>query len=371
MNSVPTEPHSVKADTVIFALTKDNLRRLLAAIRLVLAFLTVTYAGALLLLLAGLEWVGERFWPFGILLYAPPQTLLLPLLLLTPCCLLFHWRLCLWHLACAAFFFFFFMTCRFTSPPGLGAGEITALTFNQGQGSRTQFMSFAAEVQPDLILLQDAQWHVRDFEASFPGSSVSAQGEFILVSKFPIQRAAVLDEPRGDARPVAARFEVLAHGRPLAIYSVHLPTPRQQLSRFLGGRRLLGDLAGYGRHKAVYGDYRGWLQARVETARGLAAVFAAEKLPFIVGGDFNTPDHGYIYHLFAGELTDAFAKAGRGWGLTFPGTTRNPVAFFGPWLRIDYFFAGHGWRPVECRPEDGRKSQHRAVFARFAPAPNS
>ncbi len=367
MSSAPLDPDSAKADPVIFVLTRENLRRLLAAIRLVLAFLTFAYAAALLIFLSGMEWVGERFWPFGILLYAPPQVVLLPLLALTPCCLLFRWRLCLWHLGCVVFVFFFYMTFRVTSAPAPVPGEISAITFNQGQASRTQFVSFATLMKPDLIVLQDAQWQLGDYKKTFPDFTVMAQGEFILISKFPVQQAALLDQPRSEKRVVAARFEILAHGRPLAIYAVHLPTPRHQLARFLGGRRLLGDLAGYGRNKAGYGDYRGWLKERRETARELAAVFAAEPLPCIVGGDFNTPDHGAIYHLFAGQMTDAFAKAGRGWGLTFPGTTRNPVAFFGPWLRIDYFFAGRGWRPIECRAETGSKSQHRAVFARFAP----
>jgi endonuclease/exonuclease/phosphatase (EEP) superfamily protein YafD len=121
----------------------------------------------------------------------------------------------------------------------------------------------------------------------------------------------------------------------------------------------------------AYGNYREYVQDRMRLAQELAKVLADEKLPMIVGGDFNTPDHGYIYHLFAGEMSDAFAHAGRGWGLSFPGTTHNPIALFGPWLRIDYLFAGHGWHATECRPEPGQKSQHKAVFARFEPQPLS
>ena len=116
-------------------------------------------------------------------------------------------------------------------------------------------------------------------------------------------------------------------------------------------------------------SYREWIDARIELARGLARVLATEKKPFLACGDFNMPDHGYIYHLFAGEMTDAFAHAGRGLGADlFRARRSNPAAFFGPWLRLDFAFAGRGWKPVFCMPEPGRKSQHCAVVAQFEPA---
>ena len=69
---------------------------------------------------------------------------------------------------------------------------------------------------------------------------------------------------------------------------MHLPTPRNELSRFLGGRRILGDLVGRPHREAAFGNYREWLADRMELARGLARVFAEEPLPMIVGGDFGT-----------------------------------------------------------------------------------
>jgi vancomycin resistance protein VanJ len=77
------------------------------------------------------------------------------------------------------------------------------------------------------------------------------------------------------------------------------------------------------------------------------------------------PSRGHIHGLFASHLTDAFAACGRGYGLTFPGYTSNPLTLFGPWLRIDYLFAGRGFKPIYCNTERERKSQHRAVAARF------
>ena len=80
------------------------------------------------------------------------------------------------------------------------------------------------------------------------------------------------------------------------------------------------------------------------------------------------PDHGFIYHQFAGRMTDCFPAAGRGWGMTFPGGVRNPLGYLTPWLRIDFVFAGKGWTPVFCEAEPGRRSQHRAVLAMLTPS---
>lgn len=366
----PGSPETGK-DQVLFQLTAGNLVLALAWFRRALGWLTAGYVGGLLLLLLGLEWWGERNWVFSLLLYSPIQMCLLPLAVLTPVCLLFRWRLVVWHFVAVVYLLFVYMTFRWHSVPPVSGSELKAVTFNFGESNRVQFMSFLEAEKPDIILMQDARSRGREFAAKIPGMYWNDVGQFAFLSKFPIQNATLIDSAQTDGQSVAARYEIQFQGRTIAIYNVHLPTPRQQLSRFLGGRRILGDLVGHGHHEAGYGDYRGWLRERVRLGQALANVLAQEKYPMVVGGDFNTPDHGYIYHLFAGEMKDAHTQAGRGWGLTFPGSTHNPVALYGPWLRIDYFFAGRGWRVTECRPEPGFKSQHKAVFARFLPQPVS
>lgn len=357
-------------DPVLFKITAGTVTRALQLVRRALGWLTLAYVGGALAAMVALEWWGERLWVFSLLLFAPPQMLLLPLLALTPLCLLFRPRLCLWHLACVLVLAFGYMTFRWSGKSRHDEQTITAVTFNVGQSSRPQFDEFIAREKPDVIVLQDAGQSYGTYLATkLPGFFVAGEGEFAFVSRFPIQKSALLAAPIGDGRPVAARFEVLVHDRPLVFYSVHMPTPRRVLAHSMGGRRILGELAGRSRRDPLYGSYGEWLALRIQLARTLRKVFADEQQPFIVGGDFNMPDHGCIYHLFAGGMQDAFKAAGRGWGLTFPGSTRNPVAGFGPWLRLDYFFAGRGWRAVECRPEPGGKSQHKAVLARFEPAP--
>jgi vancomycin resistance protein VanJ len=367
----PSDHSKAGEDPILFQITAGTIAQALAWIRRALGWLTATYVIGLLILLLGLEWWGERNWLFSLLHYAPAQGILLPLAGLTPVCLLFRWRLVLWHFVAAFILIFGYMTFRWSSVPPINGSEIKAVTFNYGESNRTQFMAFLAAEKPDLLLLQDARNRGADLVAKIPGMYANDMGQFAFLSKFPIQKATLVESVATQGEPVVARYEVQIQGRMIAVYSVHLPTPRQQLVRFLGGRRVLGDLVGHGHREPAFGNYRDWLHERMRLAQALAGVLAEEKLPMIVGGDFNTPDHGYIYHLMAGVMSDAFTHAGRGWGLTFPGSTHNPISFFGPWLRIDYFWAGRGWRVTECRPEPGQKSQHKAVFARFEPQPMS
>lgn len=329
-----------------------------------LTWLTAGYVLGLCVLLAALEWWGERNWLLSVLLYAPPQLLLIPLTVLSPLCLLFRWRLIFWHLAAAALLVFGYMTFRWSPAANANATAITAVSFNIGESNRAQFLAFLAREKPDLIILQDARNRGAGLAKLMPAMQTSELGEFVLLSRYPILSAGLVQGTKPGERALAARWELLIQSRAVAIYSVHLPTPRRELSQFVGKRNLLGGLVGW-RRPAFFGEYREWIKERIDLARSLAKVLAKEEKPMIVGGDFNTPDHGYIYHLFAGVVSDAFATAGRGWGLTFPGNTPHWLALNEPWLRIDYFFVGRGWKAVECRPEPGRQSQHKAVVARF------
>jgi endonuclease/exonuclease/phosphatase (EEP) superfamily protein YafD len=345
-------------------------RRLADQLRGALGLFTWLYGLSLVVLFVALEWWGESNWLLSLPLFAPPQLFLAPLLLLTPACLLVRPRLCLWHIAFVVAVAFGFMTFRWAPRPAPDGPAITVVTHNAGQGNVPQFDKFLATGKPDVILLQDARSRAPRFSARHPEYEVAVCGEYVLASRHRIRQAVLLAEPNFDGRPLAARFEVELGGKPVAFYGVHFPTPRGQFHRFLS-RRLVGDFLGEGTLPGGFAYYSAWISTRHDLARSLAKLLENEPLPFIVGGDFNMPDHGAIYHLFARQMDDAFARSGRGWGMTFPGYIRQPAGLLGPWLRLDYLFAGRGWTPISCDVEPGRESQHCAVVARFIPKPGA
>ncbi|MBI3874997.1 MAG: endonuclease/exonuclease/phosphatase family protein [Verrucomicrobia bacterium] len=331
-----------------------------------LAVATVAYALGLLALLAAMEWHGERHWLLSFLLFLPAQGWLLPLVALTPLCLLVRPRLVFIHLGCAVFVLWLYMGWRISFQREAKGPTVTLVTNNIGQNNRTSLAPFVAAEQPDIIALQEAAGNVAAWQREYTNRFVAMVDQFTLISRFPIKNSGLAPVRADKDWPVAAWFELDCDGKPLVIYSVHLPTPRNQLENVKG----LGFLAALvGRDDRYGGKLRGYSRdfwdRQVKVAEELAAHFAKEQRPFLIAGDFNVPDHGAIYHTFAARFTDAFAARGRGYGFTFPGYTRNPLTLFGPWLRLDYIWSGESFRPIYCRAEPDRKSQHRAVAARF------
>lgn len=336
-----------------------------------LIFLASTfYVMVLLSLLVSMEWIGERNWILSILIYAPVYLWLLPLAVLVPACLFFHARRCLWVLGCGILIFFLFEPYR----PGWHQAQknsgVTFLTNNIANSNRQSVQPFIREQNPDIIALQEAGRRQLNYSKEFPDRFVLGCNQFLLISKYPILSAKAVDQAVWHGEPVAVRFELSVNGQQMVVYNIHMPTPRRDFAKLRGSGLARETIdAARNRKKSDGMSYSESMKARVELAETLVQQISAEKLPFVLMGDFNMPDHGYIYHLFASKFTDAFAKCGRGWGWTFPGFGSRAFGMAGPWLRLDYLFAGKGWKPVCCKTEPGRKSKHRAVVACFERLP--
>lgn len=336
-----------------------------SALRRVLKWTTLTYAATLILLVVSLEWWGEQLWFLSPLLYAPAPALLLPLVLLVPLAVFFRRKSLLVHAVCALLVFLVYMKFQWHSPAPHQAGEISVMTFNFGERDLSQFAAFRDQEKPDILAMQDAVEWSPNFADANKDQYVATRGEFVLVSQLPITSAELIRVKNDESRPVAARFELQRGDERFVLYSVHIPTPREKLAPMLRPKRVLNEALSPGERDVGIANYKLWLANRIELARELHARISAEHLPVIVAGDFNTPNHGVIYHTITDGLADAFDVSGFGWGYTFPGVNSNPIPQLPPWLRLDYLLVGPGWRVLECRPERGSQSQHRAVFGRF------
>jgi endonuclease/exonuclease/phosphatase family metal-dependent hydrolase len=319
-----------------------------------LKILGITYLFFLICLILLLKFVGERNWVLSLILYAPPQIWLLPYLIFIPLSCWIRPKLCFLNLAGVFLILVFWMDWRFSLPRSPQTKGLTLLTNNIGQRKVRTLESFFNKTEPDIFLFQEAWRQEPVISRAHPGYFVSSQGQFILASKYEIKNSGLVSAAWTSMGPSAAWFEIDYKGRSVVIFNVHLPTPRHDFNRLRSG----GILTRKGRE-----DYAKSMEQRVETARELAQFFAKETRPCLIAGDFNMPASGYVHGLFAEKFTDVFASKGSGAGATFPGTTRNPISLFGPWLRIDYIFADDNWKPATCNVEPRQPAQHLAVSA--------
>ncbi len=348
-------------------MTSKKSRRSLG--RLVL-WSSVLYLLALCGVLYSLDHCTEQQWYFGALLYLPPEGWLLPLVMLFPLALLTRPAICLLHVAAAVVVYMGFMDARaFSRKPAEVAVQVdsndvlTVITANIGQRRVQNLQPFLERQQADVIAFQKVVYSPKAFLKKYPDYDVRVEDQFTLASKLPILNSGIVPDLTFEGRPVAAWFELNYGDRSVVIYDVHMPTPRWYL---LGLRNSASVRDGELPSEEAEQNFQYYWTERFELARGLLAVLREEKRPMLVVGDFNTPDHGGLYQLFAAQLVDSFAVAGAGGGNTFPCNGSRKLSLLGPWMRLDYIFAGPDWYPIECAVEPPVSAEHLAVMGKYA-----
>ena len=169
-------------------------------------------------------------------------------------------------------------------------------------------------------------------------------------------------DPLAPQQRVAAWFEVEAHGQSLLIFVVHMPTPRDQINAMKGlgaFSALLGRAGGHG--DTIRKDNETFFRHQLDLAQKVVDLTRTAKVPFIVCGDFNVPNHGKAYRLYRNNWTEAFNERGHGTGATFPGNANLPA-----WMRLDNIYCSKtGLTPIQAEAEEHRKGQHLSMAATF------
>lgn len=325
----------------------------------------VAYAIVLLVVLALLEFRGETGLLLSVPLFLPAWGWCIPSLVAIPLCAIIDWRTIGIHLLLIPMVLWWYMGYESNGPKENATPDLTIMAYNYGQRRGTEFSRFAERIQPDIIVLVDAPNRTPKYKAQFPDMHFAEVGEFLIMSKYEVlgARKAVVD-PENDA-VIAARFDVDHPKRRIAVYAVHLPTPRRQFESMRSGR-LGGVLPG---RQLLSSDgresYRQYLENKFALARDLLFELEHDPLPCLVVGDMNTPPRGVIYRKLREQLSDCFDERGRGYGHTFPGDDKKLYALRQPWLRIDYVFRDDNWETCDFETETGRRTQHLAVAAKL------
>ncbi|HEY1807543.1 MAG TPA: endonuclease/exonuclease/phosphatase family protein, partial [Acidobacteriaceae bacterium] len=125
----------------------------------------------------------------------------------------------------------------------------------------------------------------------------------------------------------------------------HLASPHKALGLIRNRKRIGVDLLNLNASRREEESLE--VRRRIDQAGG----------PFILAGDFNTPDDSQIFHQAWKGLRDAFGTAGFGFGTTY---AKNHT-----WIRIDHILSTPDWRCTECWEGPDIGSGHRPVFAQL------
>ncbi|MDB6138307.1 MAG: hypothetical protein JWO94_1379 [Verrucomicrobiaceae bacterium] len=300
-------------------------------------------------------------------LYLPPTGWALPLAVIVPAAMVFDWKSLMLAAAAVAVVALGFCGWQQHSPGSASGNErvLTVMTFNRGE-SVGSLQPFKNLIKPDVLLLQEAG-NRADRYAKSPGYEDliygEGIGEFGLVSRFPITSKELISDGQ---TTMAARFTIEWDKQSVVLYCMHLPTPRFALRSLEHGAFLWGILGEFGGWAEKRRSYEEWWHHQTFLAQTMLRRAEAETLPCIIAGDSNAPAPGHIHYLLTRKFTDSHEAAGSGCGMSFPGTTHNPLSLGGPWLRIDKILSNAPWRPLWNKAEADRPSQHRAVAAAFA-----
>lgn len=320
--------------------------------------LCVLYILLIVAVLVVMRLAGEQWWLATLLLFSPRWFWATPLIVLLPMTLIFRRRLALPVILIGLTVLFTIMGFRIpwrtAIPAGTAHETVRLFTYNlHGRQSNPERLDgMVNEAQPDIILLQD-------YTSSRTPSLVKREnwhtdrvmGMFIA-SRYPLHRVENL-LPRDSAALAYA-----SHGWPLGdalcyaidlpdgtvhLINLHLASPHQQLEALQYRDKDAGA--------ALDAD-----SAR-RTFESLTVAARARQIggPFIIAGDFNTPDDSPLFQVAWHGYDDAFNTAGFGFGTTY--------ANHHTWLRIDHVLYDPSWHCRGCWVGPPLGSGHRPVIA--------
>lgn len=315
---------------------------------------------AFLLVIKVALWYADEWLPGYLILYAPALAWLLPVLPIAVGAA-FRDRKALALVAFAISFWLFYIAgleINWPNPEPTGGKVLKVLTNNVGEDNDTDVLGFWKEENPDFLVLQDTYKKGAFYRKAFEGYHFKAVDQHFLVSRYPILSAKPIRVPEWP-RVIAVCFEVEVEGKKIHLYSVHTPTARREFADFWYGDRQKNPLP---KRIEIFNEA---MNRRRFGMQRFAEILLADPEPVLAVGDFNMPAWGSLHRQLENGLQDAFEECGRGFGYTFPSYDPYLPTWFGPWLRIDYAFCNKAWRPLSCRVENDRATQHRAISATF------
>lgn len=331
--------------------------------------LLLLYAAILVVLTIMNKLGADNWWPGAFNLYLPQAVWALPGILLAPLTFKFarKWSwVPLLGVVWVAGPLMGFCWPSHTLGESRGSLPLRVMTWNVKYGTHDKFAHFELmddidRNHPAVVLLQDAggvlDGSLKDY---FRGWNIRSYGQFVIASRLPLGELKVLPLPYPGGRETCVRSQLQIGGTAVALYNVHLESPRQGLNALRVVKRKPGYLPG-----AVQ-RFENNVDVRFIQAQALREHIRQEKGPVIVAGDLNSPDASRVCAtLREVGLHDAFDEGGKGYGYTYGHFLlqhRLPMFTFS-WMRIDHIMLSSHFQARRSWVGTYKASDHRPVIA--------
>lgn len=239
--------------------------------------------------------------------------------------------------------------------------KVVSCNIQGGGRDLTKILTELKDIDPDVVVLQEANDGVRPLLPYFEGWSQVHKGEYFVASRFPVR---FRDDCRSDAfrRTTAILCEIEGPDGPFLLCDVHLSTARFGLSRL----RFDSIFSGAGLEQL---DVRQDLREMESLDTRAFASQEGFETPLLVMGDFNTPTSSSLFQQHWHDLSSAFDIAGFGYGYTSPCSDHAHWPSNTPWLRIDHILSSRHWTTESCWIGRSDGSDHRLIAAQMRMEP--
>lgn len=329
--------------------------------RIIARLLDVAVWGYLVLVLIFwqvLQRTGDAWWPGTVLLFSPrwffavPVSVLLLLVLLRR-----RWLLSAPLIAALLVVVFPFMGYNWPHGSGGATGggkplRVVTCNTHMGDFDQLKLSQLIRDTAADIVVLQEFSPKV--VLAAPPGWGMIAEKGFAVLSRYSMEGLQIVSmPPPGETwqKPQMLQTVVKTPVGPVAVCSVHLPTPRFGLQELFDRKTLIRP----SRKGGVIRNTR----YRLEAARMVQQAVNKLAMPVIVAGDFNTPTESRLFQEVWGGYKNAFSETGSGYGYT------QRVRFSGLRYssRIDHILTSNELKPLTSAVGPDVGSDHLPLIA--------
>ena len=316
-------------------------------------FITFLYLGILIIFCGSPYWPERFWWIANVFQVAPLWVLYIPLCMVAAISFFLRiWKMVLIQVLSFLVIFIGIMGFEFSFQPLKGkikrsdSNSIRIVSANLGERADFKtFLNIVSNINPDVLVLQEVDSSHRNIIHRMFSSDkwrMSFNGHLAVISRLNIISTEFKDRRfLGGWGPMAGRYELESPFGIICLFNVHFKTPRKGIDPLMEK-----GIAGIKKTKEV--------TSLQEMESSIISQWASSSRNVWVAGDFNMREKNPIYRRYWSNFSNAFSKAGFGFGYT------KYTSWHG--ARIDHVLYDSNWKVRNVAVGQDFKGDHRPLI---------